>query len=79
MQGGDGLSAKNFFQYIIGILVIVSFTLAYKLIYRTKLRDPATADLKYGRRTLGIDEIKQLDEYYRQPTWRRFLTYVQLW
>lgn len=79
MQGGDGLSAESFFQDSIGILVIVSFTLAYKLIYRTKLRNPATADLKYGRRTLGIDEIKQLDDYYKQPAWRRFLTYVQLW
>lgn len=69
----------NFFQYIIGILVIVSFTLGYKIIFRTSLRNPATADLKTGRRTLGIDEIKQLDAYYNQPTWRRFLTYVQLW
>ncbi|KIW90176.1 1-pyrroline-5-carboxylate dehydrogenase [Cladophialophora bantiana CBS 173.52] len=32
-----------------------------------------------GRRTLAIEEINQLDEYYKLSKWRRFLTYVQLW
>ncbi|CAH0025814.1 unnamed protein product [Clonostachys rhizophaga] len=76
---GLGFSAENFFQYTFGFLIIVFFTIGYKLIFRTPWRDPATADLVTGRRTLGAEEIKQLDDYYRQPPFRRFLTYVQLW
>ncbi|KAJ5773732.1 hypothetical protein N7457_008628 [Penicillium paradoxum] len=77
--GGDGFSASNFFQYILGLLLIVTFTIGYKVIYRTPWRDPRTADCKTGRRPLGPDEIAVLDKYYRQPAWRRFLTYVQIW
>ncbi|KAK7224896.1 hypothetical protein V2G26_012899 [Clonostachys chloroleuca] len=76
---GLGFSAENFFQYTFGFLVIVFFTIGYKVIFRTPWRDPATADLVTGRRTLGAEEIQQLDNYYRQPPFRRFLTYVQLW
>ncbi|KAF5606238.1 amino acid transport GAP1 [Fusarium pseudocircinatum] len=77
--GGAGFSASNFFQYMIGVLVIFGFTAGYKVIFRTPWRDPATADCLTGRRHLSVDEIKQLDEYYAKPKWRRFLTYVQLW
>ncbi|KAF7544172.1 hypothetical protein G7Z17_g10160 [Cylindrodendrum hubeiense] len=77
--GGAGFSANNFFQYIIGILIIVVFTVAYKLILRTPWRDPATADLKTGRRHLSTEEINELDAYYSTSKWRRFGTYVQLW
>ncbi|KAI8668783.1 AA-permease domain-containing protein [Fusarium keratoplasticum] len=77
--GGAGFTAENFFQYMIGVLVIFGFTLGYKIIYRTPWRDPATADCQTGRRPLSAEEITQLDEYYRMPKWRRFLTYVQLW
>ena len=77
--GDAGFTAENFFEYMLGILIIVSFTLAYKLIFRTPWRDPRTADLKTGRRTLDFEEIEQLDKYYKQPNYRRFLTYVQLW
>ncbi|EEU42434.1 uncharacterized protein NECHADRAFT_39829 [Fusarium vanettenii 77-13-4] len=79
LLGGAGFTAENFFQYMIGVLVIFGFTLGYKLIYRTPWRDPATADCQTGRRPLSTAEITQLDEYYRMPKWRRFLTYVQLW
>lgn len=79
LQGDGEFTAENFFQYIIGVLIIVVFTIAYKLIFRTKWVDPATADCLSGRRTLGIEEIQQLDDYYKQPKWRRFFTYVQLW
>jgi len=78
-QGGAGFTAYNFFQYMIGVLLIAGFTLGYKLIFRTPWRDPKIADLKTGRRHLGIDEINQLDEYYKLSKWRRFFTYVQLW
>ncbi|EMT73294.1 General amino acid permease AGP1 [Fusarium odoratissimum] len=77
--GGAGFSASNFFQYMIGVLVIFGFTAGYKVIFRTPWRDPATADCLTGRRHLSVEEIKHLDEYYAKPKWRRFLTYVQLW
>ncbi|KAF5001027.1 hypothetical protein FGRMN_1312 [Fusarium graminum] len=77
--GGTGFTAENFFQYMIGVLVIFGFTVGYKIIYRTPWRNPATADCLTGRRHLSVDEIKQLDDYYSLPKWRRFLTYVQLW
>ncbi|KAF7550722.1 hypothetical protein G7Z17_g5515 [Cylindrodendrum hubeiense] len=70
---------KVFLQYMVGIIIIVSFTLAYKIIMRTPWRDPKTADLVTGRRTLSEAEISQLDAYYSMPRWRRFGTYVQVW
>ncbi|KAM5341572.1 hypothetical protein ACJ41O_014603 [Fusarium nematophilum] len=76
---GAGWTPENFFQYTFGILIIVVFTAAYKLILRTPWRDPATADLVTGRRHLSTEEINELDAYYSMPTWRRFGTYVQLW
>ena len=79
MQGGAGFTAYNFFEYMIGVLVIVGFTIGYKLILRTPWRDPKFADCKVGRRTLNVEEVNQLDDYYRMSKWRRFLTYVQLW
>lgn len=78
-QGGGAFSAYNFFEYTIGLLIIFGFTLAYKLIFRTPWRDPRTADCTTGRRTLDTEEIIMLDEYYKLPMWKRFLTYVQLW
>lgn len=78
-QGGGAFSAYNFFEYTIGLLIIFGFTLAYKLIFRTPWRDPRTADCTTGRRILDTEEIIMLDEYYKQPMWKRFLTYVQLW
>ncbi|KAJ5129995.1 uncharacterized protein N7515_006034 [Penicillium bovifimosum] len=77
--GGSGFSASNFFQYMLGFLIIAGFTIGYKIIHRTPLRDPKTADLKTGRRPLSVHEINMLDTYYKQPAWRRFFTYVQLW
>ena len=79
LQGDLGFTAINFFQYMIGIMIIVFCSLAYKLIFRTKWVNPGTADCVTGRRTLSVEEIKELDEYYRLPGWRRFGTYVELW
>lgn len=79
IKGGTGFTASNFFQYILGLLIIFGFTIGYKVIYRTPWRDSKTADCKTGRRHLDVDEIAMLDSYYRQPAWRRFFTYVQLW
>ncbi|KAI8213063.1 hypothetical protein K4K52_006380 [Colletotrichum sp. SAR 10_76] len=72
--GSDSFSAENFFQYMIGFLVIVVFTIGYKVIYRTPWRDPNTADCVTGRRNLSVEEINQLDDYYKMSRWRRFLT-----
>lgn len=78
-QGDAPFSVYGFFQYNLGLIMIVGFTAAYKLIMRTKWVDPKTADLLHGRRTLSTEEIMELDMYYGMSTWRRFLTYVQLW
>ncbi|KAJ5578532.1 uncharacterized protein N7459_007496 [Penicillium hispanicum] len=77
--GSDTPTAYYFFQYMFGLVLILFSAIAYKLIYRTKLRDPRTVDLQIGRRTLGIEEIKELDEYNGMPRWRKFASFVQLW
>jgi amino acid transporter len=64
---------------MIGVVIVLTFTFAYKIIYKTKIRDPKTADLRTGRRTLGKEEIDMLNEYYGRSTIKRFWTYVQLW
>lgn len=64
---------------MLGLLLIGTSYLGYKLVYRTKIVDPTKADLSTGRRTLSVQEVKMLDEYYARPVWRRFLCYVQLW
>ncbi|OAA65864.1 amino acid permease [Niveomyces insectorum RCEF 264] len=53
--------------------------LAYKVVMRTKLRDPKTADLQTGRRPLSPEELVELDEYQKLPRWRKFYSFIQLW
>jgi len=77
--GIDKPSVYYFFEYMIGVVLVLTFTIAYKIIFKTKIRDPATADLKTGRRTLGEEELASLREYYARPLLSRFWTYVQLW
>ncbi|KAE8454311.1 hypothetical protein EG329_005236 [Mollisiaceae sp. DMI_Dod_QoI] len=77
--GVDTPSVYYFFENMIGVVIVISFTLGYKIIYKTKFRDAKTADLKSGRRTLGKEEIDMLNEYYSRSTIRRFWTYIQLW
>ncbi|KAL5363214.1 proline-specific permease [Aspergillus floccosus] len=72
-------SVESFFQQIIGALLISGSTLAYKLIFQTPWRDARTADCVTGRRSLTDDDIRQLDEYYALPKYKRVFTYVQLW
>ncbi|OQE03819.1 hypothetical protein PENSOL_c001G03459 [Penicillium solitum] len=78
-MGSNTPTAYYFFQYMFGLILIVFSTIAYKLIYRTKLRDPHTVDLQTGRRSLGTKEILELDKYEQMPWWRKFVTFVQLW
>lgn len=78
-QGGGGFTAYNFFQNIIGMLLIVVFTLGYKVIMRTKWQSAKTADLQTGRNELRQDEIEFLDQYYSRPWWKRLGTYLSLY
>ncbi|KAJ4244167.1 hypothetical protein NW762_014548 [Fusarium torreyae] len=75
----DGFTAYNFFQYMIGLIIIFTFTLGYKLIFKTPWRDPATADLVTRRRPLTVEELEQLDHHYEMPRWRRVGTYLKVW
>ncbi|KAL4740632.1 amino acid permease/ SLC12A domain-containing protein [Aspergillus similis] len=77
--GSDTPTAEYFFQYMFGMILIVFTAVGYKLIYRTKFRDPRTVDLQTGRRPLGVEEIKELDDYKNMPPWRKFVSFVQLW
>ncbi|KIW70758.1 hypothetical protein PV04_02999 [Phialophora macrospora] len=72
-------SANTFFQYTIGLIIIVVFTLGYKIIMRTKWQHVETADLVTGRHVISTGELQMLDEYYQRPGWRRAATYVSLW
>lgn len=64
---------------MIGLLLILVSGIGYKLIFRTKLRDPMTVDLQTGRRPLTGEEIDSLNAYRESPAWRRFVTFIQLW
>ncbi|KAL5343176.1 amino acid permease/ SLC12A domain-containing protein [Aspergillus crustosus] len=77
--GSDTPTAYYFFQYMFGTILIIFTAVGYKLIYRTKIRDPSTVDLQTGRRMLGVEEIKELDDYKNMPRWRKFASFVQLW
>jgi amino acid transporter len=60
-------------------LVIILFTVGYKVILRTKWQSADTADLVTGRHIIDDDELAMLDAYYRRPLWRRVATYLSLW
>ncbi|OJJ01691.1 hypothetical protein ASPVEDRAFT_129724 [Aspergillus versicolor CBS 583.65] len=70
---------QNFFTYTIGLVMVIICTVGYKVLMRTSWRSRDTADCVTGRRRLTRDEIVFLDNYYRQPRWRRFLEYIRLW
>ncbi|KAF7189999.1 Amino-acid permease GAP3 [Pseudocercospora fuligena] len=77
--GSDSPSAYSFFQYMIGTVLILGLGTIYKVVFRTKLRDPKKVDLRTGRRSLSEEEIKMLDDYYRSSKWRRLASFLQLW
>ncbi|KAJ5304264.1 uncharacterized protein N7443_003924 [Penicillium atrosanguineum] len=76
---GGGFTAYNFFSNMIGLILIFTATIGFKIIFRTPWRDPATADLVTGHRELTTKEIRHLDAYYNRPLWRRIGTYVRMW
>ncbi|KAL3477798.1 amino acid permease/ SLC12A domain-containing protein [Aspergillus californicus] len=76
---GAGFSAYTFFSNIIGILLIGVPMVIYKVVLKTKWRNPATADMVTGRRELSAEEITLMDKHYSRPLWRRIGTYMRLW
>lgn len=72
-------NAYNFFQYTLGVWLIFGLTLLYKIVYRTKYRKLEEADLQSGRRVLSDADLKELNDYYSLPPWRRFMTYLRMW
>lgn len=79
MKGTNKPSAYAFFEYLIGLILILVSGIAYKVVFKTKIRDPKTADLQTGRRHLSGEEIDMLNKYYNLPAWRRVATFLQLW
>ncbi|GKZ47602.1 hypothetical protein AbraIFM66951_011159 [Aspergillus brasiliensis] len=75
----DSFSAYNFFSYTIGLILIIVATVMYKIVFRTEWRNPDTADLVTGRAVLSGEEIRQLDDYYAMPRWRRVGEYLRVW
>ncbi|KAL0259499.1 hypothetical protein SLS55_005236 [Diplodia seriata] len=76
---GGGLSVESFFQYVLGLILILTSYVGYKVIFRTKIRDLKTVDLQSDRRPLSEDDILELDAYYKQGMYRRFASYFTLW
>ncbi|GAA91587.1 proline-specific permease [Aspergillus luchuensis IFO 4308] len=56
--GGGAFTAYNFFSATIGLIVIIVFTIGYKIVHKTPWRDPATADLITGHRELTAAELR---------------------
>ena len=56
-EAGASFDVKNFFSYMLGLIVIFGSTAIYKLVRRTQFRDSKTADLLTGRHYLSDEEI----------------------
>lgn len=78
-KGSTSPSVYDFFEYMIGVLLIVGSYIGYKLVFRTKIRNLKDIDLQTGRRVLSEKEINLLRDYYAKPAWRRGLSYFQVW
>jgi amino acid transporter len=75
--GGAPPSAETFFETFLGVPIWIVCYLGYKLYFKTKIVDPATADLKTGRMPLTEEDIAFFDRYYAQPLSKRVLSYVR--
>lgn len=75
----DGVSVESFFQYVLGLVLILTSYFGYKIIFRTKIKDLKTVDLTTDRRPLTEDDILELDAYYKQPMYQRFSSYFTIW
>lgn len=72
----DAPSATLFFETMLCMPLFFTAYATWKIWFRTKLQDPKTADLKSGRRLLTEEELQILDDYYAQPLWKRFTSYL---
>lgn len=73
---GGSPAADTFFETFLCIPLFLSLWAGYKMVYRTKVVDPAKADLHSGRRPLLPEDIAFLDAYYAKPWYTRLYTYV---
>lgn len=64
---------------MLAVVIIVVFSIAHKLVTRSKIRRADSIDLRTDRRTLGEEEIAMLRKYYWRPAGRRGLAYFRLW
>lgn len=69
-------TAANFFETFICVPLFVVLYFGYKIIFKTKLVDLNTADIKSGRRPLSAEDIAFLDTYYAKPWYKQALTYI---
>jgi amino acid transporter len=76
---GSGFSAYTFFQYMLGVCMIIISYVGYKVIFKTKFRDPYTADLHTGRAVLSKEQLGELEKYKSMSRNKRFGTYIKLW
>ncbi|KAL4783777.1 AAT family amino acid transporter [Aspergillus varians] len=74
----EDISVENFFQTFLCVPLFLVLWAGYKIIFRTKMVDPAKADLVSGRRPLVAEDIAFFDIYYSQPLWKRALTYISV-
>ncbi|KAK8170415.1 AAT family amino acid transporter [Phyllosticta citribraziliensis] len=69
---------QSFFELFLTAPIFVVAFVGYKLVFRTKLVDPATADLVSGRRAVSEADMLALDAYAALPLWRRVVSYLQM-
>jgi yeast amino acid transporter len=79
LSGGSDPTAYNFFQYNLGVILILGAGVGYKLIFRTPFRQLHSIDLITGRARISESQKQELEAYRAMPRGKRFLTYIQLW
>ena len=72
----SGPNVTSFFETYLCVPLFLVLYFGYKIIYKTKIVDLASADIHTGRRPLTTEDIAFLDNYYSQPLYKRALTYV---
>lgn len=74
----EDLSVENFFQTFLCVPLFIVLWIGYKVFFRTKIIDPAKADLTSGRRPLSTEDVAFFEFYYSQPIWKRALSYISV-
>jgi yeast amino acid transporter len=79
VSGGVAPTAYSFFQYNLGVVLILGAGLGYKIIFDTKFRRLQEIDLVTGRARMTVDQRRELDDYRAMTRGKRLLTYIKLW